>query len=92
MAFTQQSYQQLLRTLKELGEESFKAFNLKLIPGKTQAWGVRVPVLRRLAKQIAHEDAQGFLSIAREDTLEECMLQVWLSAQCAARCHNALHW
>lgn len=75
MAYTQQSYQQLLCTLKELGEESFKAFNLKLIPGKTQAWGVRVPTLRRLAKQIAHEDAQGFLSIAREDTLEECMLQ-----------------
>ena len=42
--------------LDQLGEESYKQFNQKLIPGTDHVIGVRMPALRKLAKGIAKTD------------------------------------
>ena len=78
--FTETEYAALLMRLAELGEEKFRAFNEKLMPGTTGTYGVRIPLLRTMAKEIIKNDAKGFLAVAQDDTHEERMLQA-----CAAR-------
>lgn len=73
--FTETEYAALLMRLAELGEEKFRAFNEKLMPGTTGTYGVRIPLLRTMAKEIIKNDAKGFLAVARDDTHEERMLQ-----------------
>lgn len=61
--------------LRNLAEEEYKNFNLKLIPTKKEMLGVRLPALRSLAKKIAKSDWQGFLKESKNDIYEELMLQ-----------------
>lgn len=75
MPYTNKDYVNLLHTLSERSDEKYRAFNLSLIPGETSAYGVRIPILRELAKQIAKNDPSDYLRIAKDDTLEEIMLQ-----------------
>lgn len=73
--FTETEYAALLVRLAELGDEKYRAFNESLMPGTTGTYGVRVPALRAIAKEIAKADAECFLAAARDDTHEERMLQ-----------------
>ena len=50
--------------LDQLGEESYKQFNQKLIPGTDHVIGVRMPALRKLAKGIAKTDSKQYLEEA----------------------------
>lgn len=61
--------------LEEHSEQKFQKFTASLIPGTDPIIGVRVPVLRSLAKQIAKEDWRSYLTDARDDTYEEICLQ-----------------
>ncbi|WP_283608176.1 DNA alkylation repair protein [Faecalispora anaeroviscerum] len=61
--------------LELLAEPSYRAFSEKLLPGTSCILGVRLPTLRRLAKQIAKGDWRGYLAQACDDTFEEIMLQ-----------------
>lgn len=75
MPYTEKDYVNLLHTLSERSDEKFRAFQLSLIPGETSAYGVRIPILRDLAKQIAKNTPEEFIEAAKNDTLEETMLQ-----------------
>lgn len=66
--------------LENLAEENYKAFNKKLLPGVKDVLGVRVPVLRSLAKEIAKGDFRGWLKeaetqITESSCHEEILLQ-----------------
>ena len=61
--------------LEEHSEQKFQKFTAGLIPGTDPIIGVRVPVLRSLAKHIAKEDWRSYLTDARNDTYEEICLQ-----------------
>ena len=50
------------KKLFALTDEDFKAFNEKLVPGTGETIGVRVPKVRELARELAKEDAEGFLN------------------------------
>lgn len=52
-------------------DEKFKDFTSTLIPGSRPILGVRVPILRKIAKEIAKGDWQMYLKDASEDTYEE---------------------
>lgn len=52
-------------------DDKFKDFTSALIPGSRPILGVRIPVLRQIAKEIAKGDWQTFIKEAREDTYEE---------------------
>lgn len=64
-----------------LAEPDFLEFTAKLLPGTERIAGVRLPLLRKLAKQmIKNEDWQGYLNqvlneIQKEELFEEIMLQ-----------------
>ena len=54
--------------LDEHIDKTFREFTSALIPGSRPIMGVRVPVLRKIAKEIAKSDWQEYLKEATEDT------------------------
>lgn len=61
--------------LEALVDPEYQAFNAALIPGVDNVLGVRMPALRRLAKDIARGDWRSYLGCARHDSHEETLLQ-----------------
>ncbi len=62
--------------LAALADEKYRAFAASLLPGnETPMLGVRMPLLRALAKELARERGAQALAPLSEDTLEEIMLQ-----------------
>lgn len=59
----------------ELADEEYRKFQSKLCPGTENIVGVRLPLLRNLAKEIARGDWRGYLDNAASDYFEEVMLQ-----------------
>ncbi len=61
--------------LNEYIDEKLKDFTNTLIPGARPILGVRVPILRKLSKEIAKSDWQTYLRDATEDTYEEVAIK-----------------
>ena len=61
--------------LDEHIDKTFREFTSALIPGSRPIMGVRVPVLRKIAKEIAKSDWQEYLKEATEDTYEEVAIK-----------------
>lgn len=76
MDYTIKHYDEFKSRLIGLSDEKYRRFNEGLIPGaQNTSYGVRVPHMRGLAKEIANkEDWRGFLSIARNDSAYEVKL------------------
>lgn len=65
----------ILKQLMELKEEEYQKFQASLIPNCNNMLGVRIPELRKIAKEIAKEDWQTYLKNAKDTFFEEVMLQ-----------------
>ena len=65
----------IMYTLEQYTDEKFKDFTSALIPGSRPILGVRVPILRKIAKEIAKGDWQTYLRDATEDTYEEVAIK-----------------
>ncbi|HWT74985.1 MAG TPA: DNA alkylation repair protein [Mobilitalea sp.] len=70
--------------LKELAEEKYRIFTSSLTPGKDNILGVRLPLLRKLAKTILKVDWRTYLKEAQDDSMEEVMLQGMVIGGCKA--------
>ncbi|MBQ8518166.1 MAG: DNA alkylation repair protein [Agathobacter sp.] len=57
--------------LESYVDEKFKTFTSSLIPDSRPILGVRIPILRRIAKDISKGDWKTFIQTAPEDTYEE---------------------
>lgn len=53
--------EKVLNLLTEMSEENFKVFSERLMGKEVKMLGVRLPLLRKLSKQIAKEDGQTYL-------------------------------
>lgn len=58
-----------------LADEEYRQFHSKLVPGIDNVLGVRLPLLRGLAQEIAKSDWRTYLATAQDDYNEEIMLQ-----------------
>jgi len=65
----------VLEELQRLAEEDYKAFNNKIIPTKQTTLGVRLPILRKMAKRIAKEDSIDFVKSDKQNIYEMIMLE-----------------
>lgn len=65
--------QELYNRLIMLAEPGYRAFSSALIPG-AQMLGVRLPALRKLAREIAKGDALSYLKLSPGSCFEERML------------------
>ncbi len=61
--------------LHELADEEYKTFSSALIPNINNMLGVRLPPLRKLAKEIVKDDWRSYLDLPENDFFEEVMLQ-----------------
>lgn len=67
------TYDEVIKFLNDNSEEKLKNFSKKLTPTNDYIYGVRIPVLRTLAKRIANENPTEFLSF-KKSSLEEKQL------------------
>lgn len=68
-------YAEIRHRLGELTEEPYRVFASRLLPGEERLLGVRLPLLRKLARQIARGNWRDYLRAARDDSFEEILLQ-----------------
>lgn len=61
--------------LFSLADEEYKKFHSSLCPDTNNMIGIRVPVLRNVAKEILKDDWRKYLENAKDDYYEEVMLQ-----------------
>lgn len=87
MIYSASDYAALLAQIKAASDEKYKKFNDSLVPGMTNSYGVRVPQLRALAKEICKGDWRGFLALSQLDSYEETMLRGMVIAR--AKCDTA---
>lgn len=66
---------QLRDQLLALADSQYRQFIAGLIPGAGTILGIRMPELRRLARQLAQGDWRNYLATATADTHEEALLQ-----------------
>ena len=78
------SYAALLARMHALEDPAYRSFMSRLIPGCENLRGIRMPALRRLAKEIARSDYRRYMAEAREDTYEETLLQGLVIGACPA--------
>ena len=67
-------YLRLKQYLRELADPDYLAFHQRLVPEVDNLLGVRVPVLRSLAKEIAKGDIDSYFSLTGQESYEEIML------------------
>jgi len=68
--------QEIRNKIEELADEKYKKFHAGLCPNSNEIVGVRVPLLRNLAKEIVKErNVEGYLKNALDNSYEEIVLQ-----------------
>lgn len=68
--------EQIREKLIELADEKYKTFHSTLCPNTQNILGVRIPMLRKLAKELIKKiDVEEYLQTAKQDYYEEIMLQ-----------------
>ena len=65
---------ELREKLFEVQDKEYQKFQSKLCPNINNIIGVRIPILRKMAKQIAKENAEEFLNNTKIEFYEEKML------------------
>lgn len=61
--------------LLQLADDEYRQFASALLPNTKNILGVRLPYLRKLAREIARSDWRQYLSVNRNEYFEEIMLQ-----------------
>lgn len=68
-------YAPILARLSALADEKYRSFSASLIPNSGPLLGVRVPAMRRLAREVARGDWRAYLDVAGSGCFEERLLQ-----------------
>ena len=66
---------EIRKQIEILVEESYRIFSSGLLPNIKHVLGVRLPLLRKMAKQISKSDWRRYLQTAQDTSFEEIMLQ-----------------
>ena len=85
---TKENQATLLRVRQELetiAEADYKTFSASLIPGVENLLGIRIPILRDMAKKLAKEDWKGCMEWDNLLYFEETMLQGLILGYAKAR-------
>ncbi len=73
--WTQSDYNDFVEYLKSLADEKYKNFSDSLVPAGDPSLGVRVPLLRKTAKEISKGNYTGFLLCVRGAYREEIIVR-----------------
>ncbi len=70
-----ETYNKFLKYLEGLKDEKTKAFNEKIINTKYKVLGIKIPILRVIAKDISKTDYKDFLDIPKSTYYEEILIE-----------------
>lgn len=73
--WTNKDYKEFLKYLNSLSEEGYKKFNKNLIPDTPDIIGIRVPILKRIAKEISKGNWREYLLIKKGSIHEEILIE-----------------
>lgn len=76
----------------ELADEKYKEFHSGLCPNTNNIIGVRVPILRNYAKEIAKGNFRKYLKEAQKEYYEEIMLQGMVIGLAKMECEERLEY
>lgn len=75
IVWNRQSYKELVEYLISLSDLEYKKFNLRIISSKYEMLGIRIPILRKLAKEISKTDFIPLLELLYDKYFEIVMLE-----------------
>ena len=74
--WTKESYKEFVKYLISIQDKKYKEFHSSLVlNSKYEMIGIRVPIMRDIAKEIAKGDIESFLKNAQDKYYEEVMIQ-----------------
>lgn len=73
--------EELIERLFELRDVKYRDFHIGLCPGTANIMGVRIPMQRKLAQEIARGDFRKFLAEAQNEYYEETMIEGFVIAK-----------
>lgn len=83
---------EIRKKIFELADDKYKEFHSGLCPNTNNIVGVRVPILRNYAKEIAKGDFRKYLKEAQEEYYEEIMLQGMVIGLAQMHCAERLDY
>ena len=83
--WTDLDYNNFLEYLYSLGDAEYKKFNQRIIPDTPNLIGIRVPIMRKIAKELAKGNYSEFLALKKGVTHEEIIIEglVMTNIKCA---------
>lgn len=73
--WSEEDYIVFMEYLSSIAEEKYKKFSQALTPDTPNMLGVRIPTLRKIAKEILKGDFAGFLALKKGDGHEEGIIE-----------------
>jgi len=75
MIWQEEHYKEYEKKLKERQDVSYRNFHKRLTETKYEILGIRVPICRKIAKEIAKTDVLAFLDRAPNNYYEEILIE-----------------
>lgn len=79
--WTAEAYESFYKELLSLQDEKYRLFHEKLLCSALPVIGIRIPVLRQKAKELAKLAGKDFFAVCKKDTYEERLLYGLVAAQ-----------
>lgn len=73
--WTKETYQDYINYLISIKEDKYKEFHSKLCFTKYKILGIRLPIIRKIAKQISKTKYEDFLKLTKTKYYEEIMIE-----------------
>lgn len=73
--WTNDTYNKFIKYLKSIGDKKTKEFNQKICNTKYSIIGIKVPILKSIAKDISKTDIREFLKYSFNSYYEEIMIE-----------------
>ena len=75
--WNKEKYKKYIDYLKNLEDKEYKNFNSKLVPNidSKNMIGIRIPILRKIAKKIAKNEYYSFLELVQNKYFEETLIE-----------------
>ena len=70
------TYQEYLKYLKKISDKEYKEFHSKICSTKYQILGIRLPIQRKISKQISKTNYQEFLNLCTFTYYEEVLISL----------------
>ena len=75
MKWSKEKYQEFVNYLKTISDTNYQQFQKKIINTKYEILGVRMPILRKVVKEIGQNNPQSFLEFCQNKYYEEVLIK-----------------